>query len=109
MNDMAFCANDCGIIACERHWCNNIDKSIPHTYAYLYMTDYCPIAKLNSEVGLERPKGKWIILKHSHNAMCSNCHRTFVDAYDFDNWDNYCRHCGAIMEEMVTEENWDGI
>lgn len=57
----------------------------------------------------KRDKGKWIILKHSHNAMCSNCHRKFVDAYDLDNWDNYCRHCGAIMEDMITEEEWDGI
>jgi hypothetical protein len=57
----------------------------------------------------ERKKGKWIVLKHNHNAMCSNCYQTFVDAYDLENWDNYCRHCGELMEDMITEEEWDGI
>lgn len=40
--------------------------------------------------------GRWIYCKRGR-AECSECHRDFVDVYDLDNADNYCRHCGAKM------------
>lgn len=44
--------------------------------------------------------GHWMNLKNG-NATCSECGRTFRDVYDFDNADDYCRHCGAKMYEEV--------
>lgn len=40
----------------------------------------------------------WIYGKRTL-ATCSNCHRSYYDAYDLDNNDRYCRGCGAIMDE----------
>ena len=52
----------------------------------------------------ERKTGKWIVLKHTKHAMCSECRRSFIDVYDLENWDHYCRHCGTVMESIVAEE-----
>ena len=41
--------------------------------------------------------GRWIYRKRGW-AECSECHHNFVDVYDLDNSDNYCRHCGAKMD-----------
>ena len=52
MDDITFCMkgwDGCGIIRCERHPHNITDKSIPHSYADLYQTGYCPIGKLASK------------------------------------------------------------
>ena len=46
----------------------------------------------------ERKKGHWIFLKNG-NAICSECRFEQVNAYDFENWDNFCHHCGADMRE----------
>lgn len=46
----------------------------------------------------ERKKGHWIFLKNG-NAICSECGFEQVYAYDWDNWDNFCHHCGADMRE----------
>lgn len=40
----------------------------------------------------------WKIIGNGRYAQCSNCGMFFQDVYDFDNYDNYCRHCGAKME-----------
>lgn len=42
-------------------------------------------------------------LHRNGEGTCSNCKRTFADVWDFDNFDNYCAHCGAKMD---LEETW---
>lgn len=53
-DDITFCLNggkkECMVVRCERHPSNIVDRSIPHSYAELYMTEYCPIGQ---EVGLK--------------------------------------------------------
>lgn len=39
---------------------------------------------------------KWISV--GGGLQCPNCGRYFKDAYDMDNFDNYCRHCGTKLE-----------
>lgn len=41
--------------------------------------------------------GVWKLHKNG-NGTCSNCKRTSTDVWDFDNFDNYCAHCGAKMD-----------
>ena len=41
--------------------------------------------------------GHWIY-KRGCWAECSECHHDYKDAYDLENSDNYCRHCGALMD-----------
>ena len=41
-------------------------------------------------------KGHWKLLKNG-DAICSECGYTQKNAWDIDNWDNYCHHCGADM------------
>ena len=48
----------------------------------------------------ERKKGKWIVSKFGADAVCSECKMYFKDAYDIENYDKYCRHCGTEMEEL---------
>ena len=43
--------------------------------------------------------GHWIILDDIWT-KCSECGLMFRDVYDLDNYDNYCRHCGAKMEGL---------
>ena len=44
------------------------------------------------------PKYYWIAF--GDLLKCPVCGRCFKDAYDFDNCDAYCRHCGTKMEEI---------
>ena len=46
----------------------------------------------------ERKTATWLIHGWGDDAKCSNCGRFFKDAYDMDNYDQYCRHCGARMK-----------
>lgn len=48
-------------------------------------------------------KAKWIVKRNSPWASCSNCGHSFRDVYDIENYDAFCRHCGAIMEGIVSE------
>lgn len=41
-------------------------------------------------------KGRWKLLKNG-DAICSECGYTQKNAWDIDNWDNFCHHCGADM------------
>lgn len=43
-----------------------------------------------------REKGEWE-LNSNGSATCKKCRRTTNDAWDFDNWFNFCPHCGADM------------
>lgn len=43
------------------------------------------------------------IFEHKrNNARCSNCGNYTIE-YDMDNWDKYCSHCGAKMDEKDGE------
>ena len=46
----------------------------------------------------ERKTGFWMIRKFGADAKCSNCGRSFNDVYDLDDYDGFCRHCGAQMK-----------
>lgn len=45
----------------------------------------------------ENIHGKWTLLP-SGNAVCSHCGFLQMHAWDEDNYDHYCHHCGAEME-----------
>ena len=47
---------------------------------------------------VELKHGKWK-LHSSGNGTCSLCGITQKNVWDYDNWQNYCGHCGAIMDE----------
>ena len=57
---------------------------------------------LNESINYTNEKFYWKIIKNSNYVKCSNCGKTFLDVYDLDNYDNYCRHCGAKMEGIKT-------
>ena len=44
----------------------------------------------------ERKKGHWKLLNNG-DAICSECGRRQKGVWEFDNWDNFYRHCGADM------------
>ena len=46
--DITFCQNgweECLVTRCERHPSNIENPQIPHSYAKLYRTEYCPLEK----------------------------------------------------------------
>lgn len=49
----------------------------------------------------EPKTGKWILDWKHNKATCSECHRSFYDAFDIENYDNFCRVCGVKMESAV--------
>ena len=53
----------------------------------------------------ERKPGKWLIREFGDDAQCSECGMYFKDAYDSENSDHYCRHCGAEMEGTALRLN----
>ena len=46
---------------------------------------------------VEAVHAKWK-LHDDGSATCSNCRRRSLIVWDFDNHDNFCRHCGAKMD-----------
>lgn len=48
------------------------------------------------------PEAEWLLYKGMRGATCSYCKYTFGDVYDVENYDYYCRHCGAKMIRMRT-------
>lgn len=41
-------------------------------------------------------EGKWKLNKDG-SGTCDQCGRTFKNVWDYDNFQNYCGHCGAKM------------
>ena len=84
-DDITFCMNgwkECGLTRCERHPSNISDRSIPHSFAKLYRTEYCP---------LEMPK----VADTVEVVRCKDCR--FADAYYhcvytnfWENAEDYC-------------------
>lgn len=46
----------------------------------------------------ERKTGHWKFDWKNNKATCSECGHRFKDAFDIDDFDNFCRHCGTKME-----------
>lgn len=46
---------------------------------------------------VEVKRGKWVLHHPDGSATCSVCGRKQKYVWDFDNWQNYCGHCGADM------------
>ena len=42
-------------------------------------------------------RGHWVSHHPDGSAICSVCGRKQKYVWDFDNWQNYCGHCGADM------------
>ena len=45
-------------------------------------------------------EAEWLLYKGREGATCSYCKYTYKDVYDVENYDYYCRHCGAKMVRM---------
>ena len=48
--------------------------------------------------------GHWYIRRFGADAKCSECGMSFKDAYDIEDYDKYCRHCGARMLGIAIKE-----
>ena len=59
--------------------------------------DYDTALRMGIKALREERHGHWIIPRFGADAKCSVCGYYFNDAYDMENEDNYCRHCGASM------------
>ena len=46
---------------------------------------------------VEVKHGEWVSHHPDGSAICSVCGRKQKDVWDFDNWQNFCGHCGADM------------
>lgn len=44
--------------------------------------------------------GKWE-LHRDGSGTCNQCRITQKNVWDYDNWQNYCGHCGANMKEVI--------
>jgi Zn finger protein HypA/HybF involved in hydrogenase expression len=60
------------------------------------------IALLKAQEPQGTPEAEWLLYKGMRGATCSYCKHTFDDVYDVENYDYYCRHCGAKMIRMRT-------
>lgn len=55
------------------------------------------LAVLLYKEGLRKQsEGKWKFHKDG-SGTCSECHITQKNIWDYDNWQNFCGHCGAKM------------
>ena len=79
---------DCKEYDAEKHCCPRFNQVIRTTL---------------DEMEPARKKGKWKLLKNG-SAICSECGFTQMNAWDLDNWDNFCRHCGADMRQEDNNE-----
>lgn len=98
---------DCPYVTARE--CSRAGFSLPMLRDALYMLEAqnTTIARLQSaddQGELVRcVKAKWVVKRNSPWASCSNCGHSFRDVYDIENYDLFCRHCGAIMEDIVSE------
>ena len=54
--------------------------------------EYCP----HCGKRMRGDEGKWKFHKDG-SGTCSECHTTQKNIWDYDNWQNFCGHCGAKM------------
>lgn len=55
----------------------------------------CPAFVPSADI-VKIKRGKWTLNKDG-SGTCSQCNRTQKNVWDYDNWQNYCGHCGAKM------------
>ena len=73
-----------------------------HTYYHLPNGDIAiPLIDIKNAPTIEpeRKTGHWKFDWRHDKATCSECRHTFRCVFDIDNFDNFCRHCGAKMED----------
>jgi hypothetical protein len=54
----------------------------------------------------KQSEGEWELHKDG-SGTCSECHFTQKNVWDYDNWQNFCGHCGVRMKgaRMRGKEN----
>ena len=69
-----------------------------------YTYDACmgAIELLKAQEPQGTQEAEWLLYKGMRGATCSYCKHTFNDVYDAENYDYYCRHCGAKMIRIRT-------
>lgn len=50
----------------------------------------------------KQKEGKWKLNKDG-SGTCSECGITQKSVWDYDNWQNFCGHCGAKMTTITTK------
>ena len=88
MDDITFCMNgwhECSVIRCERHPHNIQDKTIPHSYAELYQTEYCPLGKSETR---KREMVKIV--------RCNDC-RHWDETDIHSTVESHCRRCRSFV------------
>ena len=82
---------------------DSMDKDSPAYKSLSVAFDRCIIElKRLPSAQPERKKGRWKLLNNG-DAICSECGRKQNVVWDFDNWDNFCRHCGADMRGIEND------
>ena len=76
--------------------------TICHTYTKAQMLKDAIALLKAQEPQATTPEAEWLIFKGKRGATCSYCKRTFYDVYDVENYDYYCRRCGARMVKIRT-------
>lgn len=70
---------------------------VPMLRTVFQIIDETPVIKT------EHKKGKWKLNWKNGSAKCSECGYVQSNAFDLDNWDNFCHHCGADMRGDTNE------
>lgn len=83
----------------EDQWDMITDVDFDNTNEIIFHTKHGKEVKfVKASAQPERKTGRWLIKKIGADAQCSECGTYFSDAYDTDNSDAFCRHCGAKMD-----------
>ena len=72
------------------------NRDVGHGYSV------CP-CYLSSDVE-EVKRSEWILRKDG-SGTCKRCGFTQKNVWDYDNWQNFCGHCGANMMERKEKCN----
>ena len=75
---------------------DEVERIDRETSAYAVLSKHTFQYALRKAKDRANPKHYWIVF--GDLLKCPVCGRCFKDAYDFDNCDAYCRHCGTKME-----------
>jgi len=91
------CCADCTYYSLKKHkcvrGCNDDTDPRASFYGDCPLPDAVPVKQ-----------AKWIIRNWGDDAVCSGCGRTQKCAYDVENFDNFCHHCGAKMVGIMNRE-----
>lgn len=67
-----------------------------------YIHGYEDCGNYISVDAVEVVHGQWKFHKDG-SGTCNRCGFTQKNVWDYDNWQNYCGHCGAKMDGKVKE------